>query len=204
MKITRLGLILLFVAGTAHGKDFGVMGVTFPVQENNLVTVIKQRLADRKANGEVETLRDTLQREAIRKRTQPDPVLITKATVTRDRLFDPTVKVTQDLTDTHGRIFAKKGQEINPLQYIALTKKMYFIDADDEKQMQWLEKETLSLNDKVILTNGDTLTAEKQLNRRIYFDQHADLIKRLNIVAVPSVVSQQGDRLLIREINIDE
>lgn len=81
---------------------------------------------------------------------------------------------------------------------------MYFIDAADQKQMQWLEKETLSLNDKVILTNGDTLTAEKQLNRRIYFDQHADLIKRLNIVAVPSVVSQQGDRLLIREINIDE
>lgn len=101
---------MFFVAGTTHGKDFGVMGETFPVQENNLVTVIKQRLVDREAGGEVEALRDTLQQEAIRKRTQPDPVLVTKATVTRDRLFDPTVKVTQDLTDTHGRIFAKKGQ----------------------------------------------------------------------------------------------
>lgn len=125
MRILQPGLILFFcfLAGMVYGKDFGVIGETFPVQENNLVTVIKQRLADREAGGEMAALRDTMQQEAIRKRSYPDPILVTKATVTRDRLFDPTVKVTQDLADTHGQIFAKKRQEINTLRYISLTKK---------------------------------------------------------------------------------
>jgi len=196
-------LAILLMAVNVGARDFGILGETFPVQEKNLMTVIKNRLEVMTRRDEVGTLQQQLQAEALRKRNEPDPVLIKKTNVTRERLFDPSVTVMKDLADTHGRIFAKKGQHINPLNYLVFNKKLYFIDASDEQQILWIKNEKLSLHDKVILTSGNILAAEEQLNRRIYFDQQSALLKRFNINVVPSVVMRQGNKLLIREINVD-
>lgn len=197
-------LLFLFYSINTLAKDLGVFGEVFPVEEQNLINVIKGQLSEMEKNGGLDEINKNMQLKAKDKLNHPNAVLTTKTDTTKERLFDPTITLTKDLKDDKGVVFARQGTKVNPLNYMSFDKTLYFLDSDDKEQVNWLLKQKLRLNDKVILTNGSPLELEKILNRKIYFDQNGELIKRFKISVVPSIVMRKDDRFLIQEISIDE
>lgn len=195
--------LILFSTNTV-AKDLGQFGELFPIKERNLLDVIQERLNAIEKNGGFDALNKEMQQKAKDRLNRPEPVLKKKADETTERLFDPSVTLSKDLKNEKGVVFAKKGTKVNPLNIVSFEMKLYFIDSDDESQVQWLLKQDIKIRDKIILTNGNPLELEKKLNKKIYFDQKSLLINRLKISAVPSVVFRQGDQLMIREVSINE
>ena len=123
--------------------------------------------------------------------------LISPLKVFPSHRVDPTVSVTADMADQNGRIFARKGQRINPLDTVSLAGPLYFLDADDERQVAWFNQQPAELNRKVILVGGNIRDATKALNTRIYFDQDGTLSRRFGLTYIPAVVCQDGNSLLV-------
>ena len=70
------------------------------------------------------------------------------------------------------------------------TQTLYFIDADDPRQVSWMRKQRpATLIYKVILVNGDIRKATNTLDTRIYFDQEGVLSRKFALTAVPAKVS---------------
>ncbi|MFQ1018103.1 type-F conjugative transfer system protein TraW [Gilliamella sp. BG7] len=197
-------IFIVIYSMNVTAKDLGVFGELFPVKENNLVEVIKHRLTEMEQDGSLDAINKEMQQKAKDRLNRPVSVLTSKVDKTNERFFDPTVTLSKDLKDDKGTVFARKGTKINPLDFISFKMKLYFIDSDDALQLQWLSKQDLGLRDKIILTNGSPFEVEKKLKKKVFFDQNGQLIERLKITAVPSVVYRSGDQLLIKEISINE
>lgn len=96
------------------------------------------------------------------------------------------------------RVFARKGEVMNPLQYVPFNQTLYFINGDDPEQVAWMKRQTPpTLESKIILLRGSIPQAQTALDSRIYFDQNGVLCQRLGIDQVPArVTAVPGDRLL--------
>lgn len=200
-------IIFIFIciySANVSAKDLGVFGELFPVKENNLIEVIKSRLVEMEQNGSLDAINKEMQQKARNRLNRPKTVLTTKVEKTNERIFDPSITLTRDLKDDKGNIFARKGTKVNPLNTISFEMKLYFIDSDDDLQLNWLSKQKFKLKDKIILTNGNPFEVEKKIKKKVFFDQNAQLIERLKIKAVPTVVYRSGDQLLIKEISVNE
>lgn len=200
----KIILGLIFVSFISQSKDFGVYGELFSIDEADLLSVIENRLAEVEREGTFDALKKNLQEQATRNRDRPISVLSEKAQETRSWIFDPTITVNKELSDNKGNVFARPGDKFNPLNYVVLSKSLFFIDADDEKQISWLKNQNLALTDKIILTNGSTLDASKAFNRRVFFDQNGELIKRFGITKVPSWIKQKNNQLVITEVYLND
>ncbi len=132
----------------------------------------------------------------------PPPVPgIVRATGESSRLFDPSITVHHDIRDHEGRLIAKAGTTVNPLDYIALSTTLAFIDGTDETQVAWaLAREETT---RIVLVNGLVLDLMRTHRRRLYFDQKGLLARHLAITAVPATVEQEGRALRIREFPVD-
>ncbi len=114
------------------------------------------------------------------------------------RLFDPSVRLAADIRDNEGRVFARQGEVMNPLQYVPFNQTLYFINGDDPAQVAWMKRQTPpTLESKIILVQGSIPEMQKSLDSRVYFDQNGVLCQRLGIDQVPARVSAvPGDRFL--------
>ncbi|WP_228367778.1 type IV secretion system DNA-binding domain-containing protein [Providencia rettgeri] len=110
----------------------------------------------------------------------------------------PDVYGSRDYADHNGVMFARQGDKINPLSHVALGQTLYFLDADDPRQIAWMNtQQPATLHYKVILTNGNIKEATQALNTRVYFDQGGSLSRQLGLQYIPAVVTQEGDKLKI-------
>ncbi len=102
------------------------------------------------------------------------------------------------IRDNEGRVFARQGEVMNPLQYVPFNQTLYFINGDDPAQVAWMKRQTPpTLESKIILVQGSIPEMQKALDSRIYFDQNGVLCQRLGIDQVPARVSAvPGDRFL--------
>lgn len=103
-----------------------------------------------------------------------------------------------DIRDNEGRVFARQGEVMNPLQYVPFNQTLYFINGDDPAQVAWMKRQTPpTLESKIILVQGSIPEMQKSLDSRVYFDQNGVLCQRLGIDQVPARVSAvPGDRFL--------
>lgn len=97
-----------------------------------------------------------------------------------------------------GRVFARQGEVMNPLQYVPFNQTLYFINGDDPAQVAWMKRQTPpTLESKIILVQGSIPEMQKALDSRVYFDQNGVLCQRLGIDQVPARVSAvPGNRFL--------
>lgn len=199
--INYFSLFILMVSALS-AKDLGCHGELFKIKEESLLEVIKARLLKMQESGTLETYQKQLAEHAKKKVLHPDPVKgFTKTTTPRVFYYDPTITLPHDLKDHEGRVFARQGDRANPLQITPLTKWMLFIDGEDERQVKWALRQ--SLTSKIILVKGSPLTLEETYSRRFYFDQLGLLTKKLGIKQVPAKVSQEGHQLKIEEVQIE-
>ena len=184
-------------------KDFGVVGTTFEIIEEDLLEVIERKLGKLNEEGSLQKHQQKIALEAQEKIKRPKPVAgIKHTTESRSFTYDPSITVTYDLTDHQGKVFHAKGTKINPLDYKSLTKPLLFIDGDDQKQVDWaVVQQPVAL---IILTKGSPFELMEKLDRPVYFDQEGVLVKKLGIQQVPAKVTQQEKHILIEEVVLKE
>ena len=184
----------------ARAVDHGTFGTTWPVIEPDLLRVIQGKVERAEAKGELAELNARFAARVKAKVMRPTPVSgIRPAIETRNWAFDPAIVVERDIRDHEGRLIAAAGQHVNPLETIALTQKLAFVDGDDPAEIAWAMEQGSDLNLKIILVDGSPFEAMKVHQRRFYFDQGGKLTQRFGIAHTPALVEQAGDVLRITE-----
>lgn len=198
-------LLLLMVCSSpaVKAKDFGVHGTLYPIAEEDPIALIQQKLKTMEETGELAQHTHELQKYVKSAVERPAPVSgITKATKSRVFYYDPSYVVSQHLRDHAGKVFAKKGEKINPLTKIALKQSLLFFDGDDKEQLAWAHAHLQEhpLKTKLILIRGAPLSMSEELKVSVYLDQGGILTQKLGVTHVPAHISQEGYFLRVEEI----
>ena len=195
----RYILPVLFFPLCVFAKDLGTIGDIWEIQEQNLLSLIDERLKEQFEGKSEEEIQAEVKKRLEENALRPPPVYLPVATVDSERSFDPSYTVERDLADHKGQIFARKGQVVNPFDTVPFARTLIFIDGDDEKQIEWIKSfkpETQMV--KIILLNGNLREVTEKLDTDLYFDQNGALVKRFGIKAVPSVIDEMPNQKLLR------
>ncbi|MCX9125406.1 type-F conjugative transfer system protein TraW [Providencia rettgeri] len=199
-RIRQSTLAVLFcLPCLVTAKDLGVWGDVYPVQEQSILDFIQGRLKQMEGTGEIAQMQQDFKDRVIENTLRPPPVdWLSTDTEAHTVWYDPTFTVQGDYADHNGVVFARQGDKINPLSHVALGQTLYFLDADDLRQIAWMNaQQPATLRYKVILTNGNIKEATEALNTRVFFDQGGSLSRQLGLQYIPAVVTQEGDKLKI-------
>ncbi len=203
--MTRAAMLLaaMLLALPAAAKDLGVRGATWPVAEPDLLEEIEARLLEMERSGELARLETEARERARRKLEEPDPVPgIVPAREQRSRLFDPAIVVAQDIRMPDGVLIAAAGTRVNPLERLPLTRDLIFVDGRRAAEIAWaLARERPA---KIVLLAGRPLDLMRRHRRPFFFDVSGRLAARFGIGLTPSLVEQEGARLRITEIPVDD
>lgn len=200
-----LALILLVGGAPTHALDAGVIGPTYEIAESHLLRFIEQRLRDKAASGELQRLEQEARARGIAIVRKPPPVsgLVTTQ-AKRSFYFDPTYVLDRNVSDAQGRLMFAAGTRVNPLDVVSLSRRLFFFDARDPRQVAQARSlmKRYDGNLKPILTGGSYLDLMQAWRSPVYYDQQGLLTKRLGIRQVPALVSQEGKRLRIDELEV--
>ena len=186
-------------------SDLGVIGQTYPILETDFLEFIQTRLNAMQANGELVKIQNQFKENVNKHTDRPREVSgISKSTQNKSWLIDPSITVPYDLKDYSGRVFARKGLQVNPLSYVNIHHPMLFINGDDGTQIKWaLQAMRGHLKEiKLVLVKGSIVEATRIFQHPVYFDQEGRLTSKFLIQHVPAIVSQQGLRLKVQEVAI--
>lgn len=198
-------LATALIGAPVMAANLGKHGVTWAVEEENLLDLITRTLKAKEANGDVKALQDQMTASTKAYVRRPTPVAgLIKATETRSFMVDPSIEVTKDLKDHLGRVFARKGTWINPLDYQPFRQRIVFIDGDDADQVAFALLEGNETNRLIVLTNGAPFELTDRYKVRFWFDQDGIMVARFNITALPSEVVVEGRLLRVTEVALDE
>jgi conjugal transfer pilus assembly protein TraW len=191
------------VSVSAYGYDFGQKGQVYSIIEKNFLEYIYEKLNRYKDEGRLEQLQDKLVSTTKRRVMRPSGVNLPPVMKTSVRYYDPSLTLEKDIYNEKGQLIAAKGTKVNPLDKIGLTKKLVFINADNDKEVTFARKQLdTNLSSKIILVNGSIYDVNIELNRPVYFDQEQRLINRFNITHTPTVIDQHDRLLRITEVRL--
>jgi conjugal transfer pilus assembly protein TraW len=195
-----LFLLALIASFQVLSEDLGTWGELYPIAEQDMLTTINTRLQAMKDSGELDTQQEAYKKQVIEKSLRPDPVEgLTIARENRTHYINPSMTVAEDLADHQGRIFAHKGDVVNPLDTVPFNQTLYFIDGDNPDHLAWVKRQKPDTAVyRVILVNGDIREATKTLGERIFFDQKGTMSRRFELSAVPARVTLSEDKRSLR------
>jgi conjugal transfer pilus assembly protein TraW len=189
----------------AFAIDLGTIGPTYPISEPNLLDFIAQRLKEKERSGELARLLNQARDRGIQAVRQPQAVAGVRTTQTpRTFYVDPSFVLDRNILDPQGHILFAAGSRHNPLDVVALSKHLLFFDARDQRQVKRARAliGTYQGRVKPILTAGSYLDLMKAWRTPVFYDQQGALTRRLGIGQVPALVSQEGKRLRIDELEV--
>ena len=179
-----------------YGKNFGTIGMTYTIVEPDLVEEIKASIDDEKLAKVMEENRQNYQAKDI----------YALPAAGRDRTFfvDMTYTLDHDITGENGEIMYQRGLTWNPLDYVSLPGGLVVINSEDVKQVEWFQKSPYNKNrqQKLLISAGFAAPLIKQLNRPVFYLTKT-IADRLQLAAVPCVISQNGKKMMVQEIKID-
>ena len=198
--VKKIVLIVTFLFNLyCFGKDKGVYGELFEIEEKDLLEEVMSKLKKLEENGELKGIQEGIQKRIVKNIEEPRSVEgVIKTKKARIFEFDPTIELTEDLKDQKGKIFARKGDKHNALDYITYSKTLLFIDGEDEEQIEWAKLKLLKHKKvKIILVKGKPLNLQERLKRPIYFDQYGIITKRVGVKQVPARVWQEEGKKVL-------
>ena len=145
--VISIWIVMICSTTTALGFDFGKVGTSFVVEEEGFVEMILQKLKE--VNWEEEN--EKMKNIAIRRVQNPIAVAgIKPATENREFWHDPTYTLKEDVVLPCGKVLHKAGKAVNPLDYMDLERKLFFIDGREARQVEWLKQQLVpdSSNEK--------------------------------------------------------
>ncbi len=220
-KKNKLLVCLLFASFCAHAEtlllhgekesnstviDHGVHGELFDIMEEDMIEVLKRRLLQLKESGKLDEVQQEFQAKAKKSVLEPREVShITPTTHPRVFYVDPTLTIEGDIVlpegiPSAGHVLARKGDRINPLHTLNLSKGLLFIDGDDVAQQQFAREHAHQFD--IVLVKGKPLDLEATLKLPIFFDQGGIITKRYGINHVPAKMEAEGDRLKFTEFKL--
>jgi len=195
-----IGFAGISISG-ATAKDYGTLGATWPVSEPDLLASILGKLKQAEASGELDKMNKVFAKKAAARVNRPLAVTgVGRTTERRDWIFDPSITVEKEITDTKGNLIASAGQKVNPLDFVAMRQRLIFVDGDRSGDVAWALEQGTEKSVKIIFVNGSPLEQMKKTNRRIYYDQTGALVRKFGIKNVPAIVNQDGPKLKVSEI----
>ena len=206
MKAAPLFLVALTCASTAAGAtDLGTLGPTYEITEPHLLQMIERRLREMERSGELARIEQEARGRGTEAVRQPVPVAnLRTTTAPRTYYVDPTYTLDRNLLGAKGELLFAAGTKANPLNVVSLSRRLLFFDARDSRQVRQA-RELLARYQgqlKPIITGGSYLELMKSWRIPVYYDQQGLLTRRLGISQVPALVSQEGKRLRIDEMEV--
>lgn len=204
ISATALGALAGWpVVASLSAADYGQMGQTFPIVEDDLLAVIEAKLRHLEATGGIEALQRQMQQQAVASVRRPKPVSGIGPTISRrEWLFDPSMVVEDDIRDQKGNLIAARGQRVNPLQFVEMRQALVFVNGDSPLEVDWAVATYTATNAKIVFVGGSPFDLMKPYQRRFYFDQGGTLTSKFGIAHTPAVVVGAGENLKVTEIPI--
>lgn len=201
-----LALALLAAAGmAAQATDLGVLGPTYEITEPHLLRMIEERLREKERSGELARIEQEARARGTDTVNHPAPVAGVRTTAApRTFYFDPTYTLDRNVLGAQGELLFAAGTKANPLDIVSLSRHLLFFDARDSRQVRRARELMARYEGRVkpILTGGSYLDLMKSWRIPVYYDQQGTLTRRLGITQVPALVSQEGKRLRIDEMEM--
>lgn len=187
----------------AQARDFGVVGQTYTILEEDFLKYIEKKIQAMQANGQWQTLETRFQKQAIAHLERPTSHSLPRALKDKTYLYDPSFTAPFDVWDTQEHLLVKKGTIINPLERIHLSSTLLFFNGDDNEQCAWVLQQVQKKKAvKLILTSGSIKSATHYFKQAVYFDLNGFLVNKFQIRALPARIKQDGNRLQIREVKL--
>lgn len=177
----------------AAGKDLGVHGRLYEIKEEDMLSFIKRR-----AGGiDMRALRENMTRNLERAHEKLSVVSlgVPPAEEERTRYVDPSVNAPNPVYDLEGKIVSPAGT-VNPLEHVPLSKPILFFREDQAERLLGVISEKKPV---LMLTDGDVRAASSLAGRMVY-RANPFILERLRIEKTPSLVTQDGLRLKVREV----
>ena len=200
-----LVLGLMLSATGVQAIDLGVIGPTYEISEPHLLRMIEQRLREKEDSGELKRLEEQARTRGIETVKNPPPVAGLHPTETARTFYvDPSFTLDRNILGPKGELLFAAGTHQNPLEVVSLFRHLLFFDARDPRQVGRAQRLIAFYQGRVkpIVVGGSYLDLMKSWRLPVYYDQQGRLTRRLGIVQVPALVSQDGLRLRIDELAV--
>ena len=170
------------------------VGPTSAVIETDLAETLRQRAV----SVDLEQLR------SVQARYQPANLhALPRAEKDTTTVVDLTHTLEQDVQDANGQVLYPAGFTFNPLRYVFLSGALVVIDGSDPEQVAWFKGSPYAANHRALLLLSGGLAAplRDELRRPVAY-LTKDIAQRLQLRAVPSVVVERDNQLVIREVSL--
>ena len=214
-QILMITMLSISIDSNSYATDFGNLGQTFKVTEESFIAMLKKRLD----TVDIRAEQQKMQEQAKIRVENPVPVSeVNSATKNRVFYFDPSYVLDKDAVLPCGKILHRAGTKVNPLEYMDLSRRLFFIDGRQQDQVAWLKEQLNtqapkqegkeSIETRVILVGGSVFKLKNELGElhadKVYFDQAGELTTKFGIKASPAIAEQEDLRLKIEEIAIEQ
>jgi conjugal transfer pilus assembly protein TraW len=183
--------------GCAAGVvDLGTVGKVYPIEETDYLTEIQEKIH----NMDWQAIRQKHHEKLVNFRPHNPPKL-PRATVARKFRVDVSHTLKADIPNGEGGILYPKGYTFNPLDYVNYTETLIIIDANDEAQLQWLEASAYKDDPacRLLLTDGPIFDLKNRMGRPLFLAGH-NVVQRLKLQALPSIIRQDGSCMEVSEV----
>ncbi|AEF88716.1 type-F conjugative transfer system protein TraW [Delftia sp. Cs1-4] len=204
-RVLLASAVLAGLGPGAHATDLGILGPTYEIAEPHLLRMIEERLREKERSGELARIEQEARERGADAVRHPAPVAGLRTTAApRTFYFDPTYTLDRNVLGAQGELLFAAGTRANPLDIVSLSRHLLFFDARDSRQVRRARELMAHYQGKLkpILTGGSYLDLMKSWRIPVYYDQQGLLTRRLGITQVPALVSQEGKRLRIDEIEV--
>jgi hypothetical protein len=194
--------VIFFAVLTVEARliELDLLGENYPIWEVDLEEYIAAKSVDME--------------RIIRERFEGEFRRVTTGTLKLPKApKDEVRRITPEAVLTKGDIFTidKEGNKqiiypngfrFNPLDYILLEPAYFIINGNKQAEIDWLLRQE-SLNGMIILTEGSVIDLGEQIKEPLYLLSGL-LRDKFYLRYTPSIVKQEGNRLVIYEYYIDE
>jgi conjugal transfer pilus assembly protein TraW len=184
------------MASPAHAKNMGAIGTTYSIVEPDLMEEVKAKVDQEKLAKFM----------AEQRRMYKPKDIHALPTARADRTFfvDMTFTLDHDIQGEDGEIMYQRGLTWNPLDYVS-PPELVVINGEDAKQVDWFEKSLYykNLKIKLLLSAGYAAPLVKQFDRPVFYLTRS-IADRLQLSAAPCVITQNGKKMLVQEVKLDE
>ncbi len=203
MKRSLFALAIFTLTATALAAE--QIGTLHPIIEPDMLQEIQKMLLEKERTGELAKLQKEGIERSKNSAENPKPVEgVARTTKARVFYWDPSVVAQKTITDPQGRVVVESGKRMNPLDYVSLSNHLLFFDGRDREQVAKAAEIIRKYEGRVkaILVGGPVLELTRQWKFQVYFDQGGYIVKKLGIRQVPALVTQDGKRLRIDELEV--
>ncbi len=198
-----IALAIFVIAAAASAAE--QIGPIYPIVEPDMLQEIMRVLREKEKSGELAKMQKEAIERSKRSAEEPKPVEgVTRTTRARTFYWDPSVTAPKTITDPQGRVVVTAGTRMNPLDHVSLSNHLLFFDGRDREQVAKAAELIRKYEGRVkaIMVSGPVMELTRQWKFQVYFDQGGFIVQKLGIKQVPALVSQDGKRLRIDELEV--